>query len=171
MSEICGIEIKDDEDLFLNITELAEVKKEYEKFQDAIEEVNRGGYGIVLPDVEDMTLEEPEIIKQAGAYGVKLKASAPSIHLIRASINTEVSPIVGTAEQTEEIVKNMINEYENDPKKLWESNMFGKSLFELVNDGLHAKLQHISEESRNKLSNTLSRVINEGSNGLICILL
>lgn len=171
MSEICGIEIKDDEDLFLNIKELSEVRREYDKFRDAIEEVNEGGYGIVLPDVEDMTLEEPEIVKQAGGYGVKLKASAPSIHLIRASINTEINPIVGSVEQGEEIVKNMLAEFENDPLKLWESNMFGKSLYELVNEGLHAKLEHISEESRKKLSSTLSRVINEGANGLICILL
>lgn len=171
MSEFCGIEIKDDRDLFLNIKELAEVKKEYDKFADAIEEVNAGGYGIVLPDVDDMTLEEPEIVRQSGGYGVKLKASAPSIHLIRASINTEINPIVGNAEQSEEIVKNMLAEFEDDPKKLWESKMFGKSLYELVNDGLHAKLEHISPESRNKLSDTLSRVINEGSNGLICILL
>ena len=137
----------------------------------AIMEVNQGGYGIVLPEVEDMTLEEPEIVKQSGGYGVRLKASAPSIHLIRANINTEICPIVGSAEQGEEIVKNMLSEFESDPKRLWESNMFGKSLYELVNEGLHAKLEHISEESRSKLSNTLTRVINEGANGLICILL
>lgn len=171
MSELCGIEIKDDEDLFLNIKELAEIKKEYSKFADAIYDVNESGYGIVLPDVDDMVLEEPEIVKQAGSYGVKLKASAPSIHLIRASINTEINPIVGSAEQSEEIVKNMLEDYEDDPKRLWESKMFGKSLFELINDALHTKLDHISPESRSKLSNTLSRVINEGSNGLICILL
>ena len=171
MSEICDIEIKNDQDLFLNIKELAEVKREYEKFREAINEVNEGGYGIVLPEVSDMTLEEPEIVKQNGGYGVKLKASAPSIHLIRANINTEISPIVGSAEQGEEIVKRMLSEFENDPKRLWESNMFGKTLYELVNEGLHAKLEHISDESRSKLSNTLSRVINEGANGLICILL
>jgi stage IV sporulation protein A len=129
------------------------------------------GYGIVLPDVDDMTLEEPEIVKQAGAYGVKLRASAPSIHMIKASINTEIKPIVGTAEQSQEIIKYMLDEFEDDPKKIWESNMFGKSLYELVNEGLHAKLEHISKESQTKLSDTLSRVINEGSNGLICILL
>lgn len=171
MSELCGISIKDDEDLFLNIKELSEVKKEYDKFADAIEEVNQGGYGIVLPSVDDMTLEEPEIVKQGGSYGVKLKASAPSIHLIRASIDTEINPIVGNAERSEEIVKSMLDDYEQDPKKLWESKLFGKSLYELVNDGLHAKLEHISPQSRNKLSDTLSRIINEGSNGLICILL
>ena len=115
--------------------------------------------------------EEPEIIRQGGGYGIKLRASAPSIHMIRASINTEINPIVGTAEQSREIVKYMLDEFEDDPKKIWDSNMFGKSLYELVNDGLHSKLEHISEESRKKLSDTLTRVINEGSNGLICIIL
>lgn len=171
MSEICEIEIKNDEDLFLNIKELAEVKKEYDRFSDAIRAVDETGYGIVLPEIEDMTLGEPEMVKGAGGYGVKLRASAPSIHLIRAEINTEISPIVGSGEQGEEIVSSMLNEYENDPKHLWESNMLGKSLYELVNDSLHAKLEHISEDSQKKLSSTLSRVINEGANGLICILL
>lgn len=171
MSELCGIEIKDDEELFLNIKHLAEVKKEFDKFAQAIDDVNTGGYGIVLPSIDDMTIEEPEAVKQAGGYGVKLKASAPSIHLIKANIETEVSPIVGTAEQSQEIVKNMLDEFEDDPQRIWESNMFGKSVYELVKDGLHKKLDHISHESRIKLSDTLTRVINEGSNGLICIIL
>ena len=171
MSEICGMEISDDEALFSNMKMLAESKREFDKFTSAIDEVNRTGYGIVLPDVEDMTLEEPEMVKQAGAYGVKLKASAPSIHMIRASIETEIKPIVGTAEQSQEIVKYMLDEFEDDPKKIWDSNMFGKSLYELVNEGLHAKLEHISPESRVRLSDALSRVIIEGSNGLICIIL
>lgn len=171
MSEICGIEITNEEDLFLNIKHLSEVKKEFDKFTTAIDDVNRGGYGIVLPSIEDMTLEEPEAVRQSGSYGVKFKATAPSIHLIKANIETEVCPIVGTAEQTNEIVKNMLEEFEDDPQKIWESNMFGKSVYELVKDGLHAKLDHISPESRLKLSDTLTRVINEGSNGLICIIL
>ena len=171
MSELCGIEIKDDEDLFLNIRNLAEVKKEFDKYSNAIDEVNRSGYGIVLPSIEDMTLNEPEVSRQAGGYGIKVKATAPSIHLIRAEIETEVSPIVGTAEQAKEIVKNMADEFEDDPQQIWETNMFGKTIFELVNDGLSAKLDHISQESRMKLSDTLTRVINEGSNGLICIIL
>lgn len=171
MSELCGFEIKDDEDLFLNIKHLSEIKKEFDKFTKAIDEVNATGYGIVLPNAEDMTLNEPELVKQSGSYGVKIKATAPSIHMIRASIETEVSPIVGTVEQSQEIVKNMLDEYEDDPQKIWEFNLFGKSLYELVNDGLHTKLEHISPESRTKLSDTLSRAINEGSNGLICILL
>ena len=171
MSEHCGIEIKDDEDLFLNIKHLSEVKREFDKYAQAIDEVNAGGYGIVLPSIEDMTIQEPEAVKQSGGYGVKLKASAPSIHMIKANIETEVSPIVGTAEQSKEIVKNMIEEFEDDPSRIWESNMFGKSVYELIKDGLHSKLDHISQESRVKLSDTLTRVINEGSNGLICIIL
>ena len=125
----------------------------------------------MLPDVDDMTLEEPEIVKQSGAYGVKLRASAPSIHMIRAQIETEINPIVGTQEQSQEIIKYMLEEFEDEPKKIWESNMFGKSLYELVNEGLHAKLEHISEDSRTRLSDTLTRIINEGSGGLICIIL
>ncbi len=171
ISELCGIDIRDDEDLFTTMKSLSETKLEFDKFAQAIDDVNNGGYGIVLPNVEDMTLEEPEIVKQAGAYGVKLKASAPSIHMIRASIDTEINPIVGTAERSQEMIKYILEEFEDDPKKIWQSNMFGKTLYELVNEGLHAKLEHISQESRAKLSDTLSRVINEGSNGLICIIL
>ncbi len=171
MSELCGIDITNDEELFANIKTLAESKRELDKFASAIDEVNATGYGIVMPEVGDMTLEEPEIVKQSGSYGVKLRASAPSIHMIRASINTEISPIVGTEEQSREMVKYMLEEFEDDPKRIWESNMFGKSLYELVNEGLHAKLEHISPESRTRLSDTLSRVINEGAGGLICIIL
>ena len=171
MSEICGIDIHDDEDLFLNIKHLSEVKKEFDKFTEAIDSVNKSGYGIVLPSIEDMSIDEPEAVKQSGGYGVKLRASAPSIHMIRANIEAEVSPIVGTAEQSQEIVKNMLEEFEDDPRRIWESNLFGKSVYELVRDSLHKKLDHISEESRVKLSDTLTRVINEGANGLICIIL
>ena len=171
MSEFCGIDITDDEDLFFNIKRLAEAKKEFDKFATAIDDVNQNGYGIVLPDVADLTLDEPEVVKRSGAYGIRLKAQAPSIHLIKASVETEVCPIVGTFEQSQEIVKNMLDEFEEDRDKIWESNMFGKSVYDLVNEGLHAKLDHISPESRTRLSETLSRVINEGSNGLICIIL
>ena len=111
------------------------------------------------------------MVKQSGSYGVKLKASAPSIHMIKANVEAEVSPIVGTAEQSQEIVKYMLEEFEEDPQRIWEFNMLGKSLYELVSDSLHTKLQHINPESREKLSDTLTRVINEGSNGLICIIL
>ena len=124
-----------------------------------------------MPSIEELRLEEPEIVKQAGGYGVRLGASAKSIHMIRANIETEINPIVGTEAQSEELIKYLLREFEEDPSKIWESNVFGKSLYELVGEGLHTKLEHMPEESRLKLSETLERIINEGSNGLICIIL
>ena len=171
ISELTGLKIDNDGDLFSTMKMLAETKKEFDKFSSAIDDVSAKGYGIVLPRVDDMTLEEPVMIKQGSSYGIKIKASAPSIHLIRVSIETEISPIVGSADQSQEIVRYMLDEYDQDPKKLWESNVFGKSVYELISDSLHSKLDHISPESRVRLSETLSRVINEGSNGLICIIL
>ena len=124
-----------------------------------------------MPEVADLHLEEPEIVKQSGGYGVHLRAAAQSIHMIRANIETEINPIVGTEQQSEDLVKYMMKEFENDPASIWQSNLFGKTLYELVNEGLHAKLDHMPTESRERLSETLERIINEGSNGLICILL
>ena len=129
------------------------------------------GYGIVMPSVDDLTLEEPEIVKQPGGYGVKLKASAPSIHMMKADIETEVNPIVGTESQSEELVKFLLHEFEEDPKSIWESNMFGKTLHELVSEGLNSKLAHMPDSARMKIADTIRRIINEGSGGLICILL
>ena len=129
------------------------------------------GYGIVTPEMDDLKLEEPEIVKQGNKYGIKLKASAPSIHMIRADIETEVSPIVGSEKQSEELVNYLLSEFENDPQKIWESNIFGKSLHELVNEGLQNKLYHMPEDAQLKLQDTLERIINEGSGGLICIIL
>ena len=138
---------------------------------EALEEVNERGYGIVMPNVEDLHLEEPQIVKQAGGYGVKLRAAAQSVHMIRANIAAEINPMVGTEQQSEDMVRYLLKEFEEDPKSIWGSNLFGKSLYELINEGLHNKLEHMPEESRKKLSETLERIINEGSNGLICILL
>ena len=121
--------------------------------------------------MDELTLEEPEIVKQAGGYGVKLKASAPSIHMLKANIETEVSPIVGTESQSEELVRFLLKEFEEDPKKIWESNMFGKTLHELISEGLNSKLAHMPDDAREKLTKTIQRIINEGSGGLICILL
>ena len=137
----------------------------------AIHEVNEKGYGIVNPAIEDLILEEPEIVKQGQKYGVKLKAKAPSIHMIRADIETEVAPIVGSEKQSEELVQYLMEEFESDPKKIWESNIFGKSLHELVSSGLHNKLTRMPEDAQEKLQETLQRIINEGSGGLICIIL
>lgn len=171
VEEITGVSIKSESDMLKTLADLSEIKREYDKFEEAINEVNSKGYGIVMPDIADMTLEEPVIVKQAGNYGVKLRASAPSIHMIKANIETELNPIVGTEQQSEELVKSMLREFEEDPQRLWDSNMFGKSLYDLVNEGLHAKLEHMPDDARAKLSDTLAQIINEGSGGLICIIL
>ena len=171
MSDIAGVEIADDADLMATLTEFTESKKKYDKVAAAIDEVNSTGYGIVVPDIYDLTLEEPEIVKKSGGWGVKLCASAPSIHMIKADIKTEVSPIVGTEAQSEELVNFLLREFETDPRRIWETNMLGKSLYELVNEGLHAKLAHMPDDARARLSETLGRVINEGAGGLVCIIL
>ena len=171
LSELSGFEISGEEELIGLLRDLSRMKAEYDKVADALRECDERGYGIVMPDVSDMTLDEPEIVRQSGGYGVKLRASASSIHMIRANIEAEVNPIVGTEQQSEDMVRYMLREFEEDPAKIWESNMFGKSLYELVNDGIHSKLEHMPDASRQKLSETLERIINEGSGGLICILL
>ena len=171
LSEYAGIEIKDDETLLKQLSELAAMRREYEHVKDALVSVRETGYGIVSPTSDEMVLEEPKIIKQGGRYGVKLKACAPSIHMMRADIETEVSPIVGTVKQSEELIENLLNEYRDDPQRLWQSNIFGKTLNELVNDGLRNKLDRMPEEARNKLRETLERIINEGGGGLLCLIL
>ena len=147
------------------------MKERYDRVAQALDEAEEKGYGIVMPDISDLSLAEPEIVKQSGGYGVRLKASAQSIHMIRANIETEINPIVGTEQQSEDLVKYMLREFEEEPGQIWQSNMFGKTLYELVGEGLHSKLEHMPEASRKKLSETLERIINEGSNGLICIIL
>ena len=171
ISELTGFEIEGEQELIALLRRLAVVQEEYNKIEGALRDAEQKGYGIVMPDIEDMTLEEPRIVKQAGGYGVKLRAGAQSIHMIRANISAEVSPMVGSEQQSEDLVKYMLREFEEDPKKIWESHMFGKSLYELVNEGLHAKLAHMPEVSRAKIGDTLEKIINEGSNGLICIIL
>ncbi|HRL86458.1 MAG TPA: stage IV sporulation protein A, partial [Candidatus Fimenecus sp.] len=142
-----------------------------DRLKCALDEVEATGYGIVMPSIDELTLEEPELVKQGGKYGVKLSASAPSIHMLKANIKTEVAPIVGSESQSEELVKYLLQGFEEDPQKIWESNIFGKSLHELVNEGLRGKLNHMPSDARMKLQETLERVINEGCNGLICIIL
>ena len=171
LTEISGVEISNEGDLFSTITSLAETKKEYDKVANALESVKNTGYGIVTPSMDELILDEPEMVKQGSRFGVKLKAKAPSIHMIRADIETEVSPIVGSEKQSEELVNYLLSEFESDPKKIWESNIFGKSLHELVNEGLQNKLCRMPEDAQEKLQETLERIINEGSGGLICIIL
>ncbi len=171
ISELTGFDIGGEEELISLLKSLAEMKERYDRIESALDEAEERGYGIVMPDVRELHLADPEIVKQAGGYGVRLRASAQSIHMIRANIETEINPIVGTEQQSEDLVKYMLKEFEEDPGRIWSSNMFGKSLYELVNEGLHSKLEHMPEASRKKLSETLERIINEGSGGLICIIL
>jgi stage IV sporulation protein A len=171
LSELSKNEILSEYDIFKTIKDYSKIKEEYDKIHMALEEVRIKGYGIVTPQMEELSLEEPEIIKQGNKFGVKLKATAPSIHMIRADIETEVSPIVGSEKQSEDLVKYLLSEFENDPKKIWQSNIFGKSLHELVNEGLQNKLYRMPDEAQMKLQETLERIINEGSGGLICIIL
>ncbi len=171
LTSITGMQIKNEGELFSCMNEFSKIKKEYDKLSYALHEVNERGYGIVSPGIEDLILEEPEIVKQGQRFGVKLKAKAPSIHMMKITTETEVSPIVGSEKQSEDLVKYLLSEFENDPKKIWESNIFGKNLHELVNEGLQNKLAKMPEEAQGKLRETLERIVNEGSGGLICIIL
>lgn len=171
LGEKTQMEISGKESLISLITELSDVKKKYDKISSALYDVNQNGYGIVTPSIDELTLEEPEIVKQGNKFGVRLKASAPSIHLIRVDVETEVSPLVGTEKQSEELVHYLLNEFDESPTKIWESNIFGKSLHELVNEGLHNKLYRMPEDAQDKLKETLQKIVNEGSGGLICIIL
>ena len=171
LGETTGLELKDEGDLMPCMIELAAIKKRYERVKTALDEVQSTGYGIVMPDMNELSLEEPEIVKQGGKYGVRLRAHAPSIHMMAANIETEVSPIVGSERQSEELIHYLLKEFEESPTKIWESNIFGKSLHELVNEGLHNKLYRMPADARQKLQETIERIINEGCGGLICIIL
>ncbi len=171
LSEQSGFPIADDGDLMSLLTELSSVKTEYDKVAQAVRDARETGYGIVVPSVDELDLEEPEIMKQGGRYGVRLKASAPSIHMIRADIETTVSPIVGNEKQSEDMVNYLLQEFEGDTTKIWQSNIFGRSFHEIVNEDLQAKLKRMPDDARKKLRETLERIINEGSGGLICIIL
>ena len=171
LGETTGLQLKDEGDLMPCMIELAEIKRKYEKVKAALDEVQSTGYGIVMPDIDELSLEEPEIVKQGGKYGVRLRAQAPSIHMMSANIETEVSPVVGSERQSEELIHYLLKEFEENPTKIWESNIFGKSLHELVNEGLHNKLYRMPADARQKLQETIERIINEGCGGLICIIL
>ncbi len=166
-----GLAIADQRELVTTFRQLAAVKRRFDKIAGALEQAEATGYGIVEPDIADMQLEEPKIVHHSGGYGVRLKASAPSYHLIRAGIETEISPVVGSQQQSEDLIRYLLAEFEENPTKIWSTNLFGKTLYELVNEGIHSKLAAMPEDARQKLSDTLSRIINEGSTGLICILL
>ncbi|OOB75787.1 stage IV sporulation protein A [Clostridium haemolyticum] len=171
LSEVCSQNIAGENELLNIMKELSKAKVEYDKVASALEDVKERGYGLVSPELSEMTLEEPEIVKQGTRYGVKLKASAPSLHLIRADIETEISPIIGTERESEELVTSLLEQFESDRSKIWESNMFGKSLEVMVKDGLQNKLYKMPEDVQIKMRKTLEKIINEGNGGLICIIL
>lgn len=171
LGEATGLEMADEGELMACMIELAAIKEKYDRVKTALDEVEATGYGIVLPTMSELSLEEPEIIRQGGKYGVRLKASAPSIHMMSANITTEINPIVGSEKQSEELVSYLLTDFEENPTKIWESNIFGKSLHDLVNEGLHNKLYRMPTDARMKLQETIQRIINDGCGGLICIIL
>lgn len=171
LSKISGNEICDEYQLMRFVKTLSDDARKYAKLKDALTQVEESGYGVVVPDQEDMVLEEPEIMKQSGKFGVRLKASAPSLHIMRVDVKTEVNPIVGSEQQSEELVKYLLEEFETNKKGIWETNMFGKSLASLVNEGLGNKIFALPDEAKKKLRKALGKIVNEGKGGIICILL
>lgn len=171
LSGQCGCEISSDFHLMSYVKQLSKAKMQYDKFKDAIDQVKLTGYGVVHPTLDELALEEPQIVKQGNRFGVKLKASAPSLHIMRVDIETEVNPVVGSEQQSEELVNYLLSEFEHDPKGIWETKMFGKSLNLLVNEGLQNKLSTMPQDAQRKLRKTLGRIVNEGKGGVICILL
>ncbi|HHW10378.1 MAG TPA: stage IV sporulation protein A [Firmicutes bacterium] len=171
LQELTGFEISGNHHLIRLMKELSVAKREYDKLAEALQQVKEHGYGIVAPRLEDITFDEPEIIRRGGQFGVRLKASAPSLHLVQANIMTEVTPFVGTEKQGEELARYLTEEFEHDPGKVWNSDFLGKSLQELIREGIQSKLTRMPENAQDKLRETLSKIINEGSGGLICIIL
>ena len=171
LAEQCGTEIRSDAHLLSLLRELVTAKRAYDHVAQALSSVRETGYGLVPPLLEEMTLQEPEIMKQGGRFGVRLRASAPSLHMIRVDIKTEVSPVVGTEQQSEEMIRYLMEGFEQDPQKLWQSNLFGKPLSDLVREGLSNKLMHMPADTQLKVQQTLGKIINEGNGGMVCILL
>ena len=168
LSSKAGMPIKNDAQLLSLLTELSGIKQEYDKISDALSAAKATGYGVVMPAAGEMKLEKPEIVRKGGAYGVKLKAGAPSIHMVRVDIDTEISPMVGDEKQSQDLVTHLTGE---DPEKLWQSNIFGKSVYDMIQEGLTAKLVQLPEDVRGKFRGTLTRIVNEGATGLICLIL
>lgn len=171
LAEMTGLEVQGDHHLMRLMQDLTVAKREYDKLSAALQHVRQTGYGIVIPSLEDITFEQPELIKQGRNFGIKLTASAPSIHMVQASIQTEVTPLVGTEKQGEELIRSLTEEFEDDPNALWDRDFLGRSLQDMVREGINSKLYRMPENAQEKLQETLSKIINEGSGGLICIIL
>ena len=171
ISEQTGIEVKNDGDLITTLSEMSAVKLDYDKLRSALEDVRTKGYGVVMPDSSQMHLEEPQIVRQGGKYSVKLKASAPAIHMMMTNIETEVTPALGGETASEDIINFLLQGFDGDVNRIWQSNIFGKSLYDIAEEGLTSKIEALPQSAKDKLQETLQRIINEGSGGLICILL
>ena len=171
ISEETGVEIRNDGELFSALSEMSAVKGEYDRIREALQSVREKGYGVVLPDMEQMQLEEPKIVRQGGKYSVRLKANAPAIHLMMTNIETEVTPAIGGETASEDIINFLLQGFDGDINRIWQSNIFGKSLYDIACESLTNKICSLSDNARSKLQHTLERIINEGSAGLICILL
>lgn len=171
LSKQCGTKIESDLHLVSYIKTLSHAKKQYDKLEQALKQVDESGYGIVIPSIDELTLEDPQIVKQGSRFGMKLKASAPSLHIMKVDIETEISPLVGTQAQSEELAQHLMSEFENNPQSIWETNIFGKSLNSLVNEGINSKIVTMPIEAQRKMRKTLGKIINEGKGGIICILL
>ncbi|OQB25269.1 MAG: Stage IV sporulation protein A [Firmicutes bacterium ADurb.Bin182] len=171
LSEECGCEVKDDFQLFAAMKDFVAAKKEYDKLSDALYNVHNVGYGIVSPAMDEMELDVPQIVQHGSRFGVRLRARASGIHMIRVDFDSEISPLIGTEEQSEELVDYLVNTFENEPDKIWQTNIFGKPLYDLVRDGMKNKVSRMPEEVQQKIQETLQRIVNEGCNGLICIML
>lgn len=171
LTEIVGVEIRGKDHLLELMQEFSKAKREYDKVAEALKMVRTTGYGVAPPSLEEMTLDEPELIKQGPRFGVRLRATAPSIHMIRVNVHSEFAPIIGSERQSEELVNYLMRDFEQDPLRIWESDIFGRSLHSIVREGIQAKLSMIPENARYKLQETLERIVNEGSGGLIAIIL
>ncbi|MFW6287152.1 MAG: stage IV sporulation protein A [bacterium] len=171
IEELSGFSIKNDKELFSLIKDLSVAKSEYDRVAQALLDVEERGYGIVTPSLEDMTFDEPEIIKRGNQFGVKLKANAPSIHMIRADINAEVSPVVGTEKQSEELIIFLQKDFEENPEGIWDTEFLGRSLHDIMKEGISNKLYRMPDSAQYKIKDTIEKIVNEGSGGLICIIL
>ena len=171
ISEETGITVQNDGDLIATLSEMSAIRQDYERLRGALEQVRSTGYGVVMPDAEQMQLEEPQIVRQGGKYSVKLKANAPAIHMFKTNVETEVTPAIGGESASEDIINFLLQGFDGDINRIWQSNIFGKSLNDIAEEGLMAKIEALPENARGKLRETIERVINEGSGGLICILL
>ena len=171
ISEQTGIEVNNDADLISTLIEMSAIKKDYDKLKNALDDVRNKGYGVVIPDSSQMKLEEPQIVRQGGKYSVKLKANAPAIHMLMTNVETEVTPALGGETASEDIINFLLQGFDGDVNRIWESNIFGKSLYDIAEEGLNSKIDSLPDSAKDKLKHTLQRIINEGSGGLICILL